>query len=113
MKLRTKSTRGYVDVPRSSFYEVTFEFEAGSLISWEFKTQYYDIGFAVYYFGKAKVGEKKEVVSMVRHEAFKQVITGTFEVKEKGFYQFYWDNTFSWTRGKSIKFNVYNGSELL
>lgn len=94
------------------------------MISWEFKTkvdfktrivnatQFYDIGFAVQYLGVAQ-NLKKEMVPMQRHDAFKRVITGTLEIKEKGFYKLVWDNSFSWTRGKMIKFNVYKGTEVL
>lgn len=83
--------------------------------------QSYDIGFTVHYIGEGS----KEVVEMQRHEAFKrvrrnlvlllifQVITGSFEVEQSGQYKFVWDNTFSWTRGKSVKFNVYKGTEVL
>ena len=70
--------------------------------------QYYDIGFSVY-----KTKDKKPVVAYQRYEAFKRVMTGSWEVKETGLYSLCWDNTFSWARGKEVKYNVYRGTELL
>jgi hypothetical protein len=39
VKLRTKSTQGAIDVPRSGYHEVIHQFETGDLVSWEFKTK--------------------------------------------------------------------------
>eukprot|EP01127_Copromyxa_protea_P014321 TRINITY_DN3971_c0_g1_i1.p1 TRINITY_DN3971_c0_g1~~TRINITY_DN3971_c0_g1_i1.p1 ORF type:complete len:412 (+),score=96.28 TRINITY_DN3971_c0_g1_i1:54-1289(+) len=108
-KLRTKSS--YVSISRSSSHEVEHSFSAGDLISWEFKTKGYDIGFTVHHL--VSDTEKKEVVAMERHEAHKRVVTGSLEIKEEGKYKFLFDNTFSWTRGKSVKYNIYKGEDLL
>lgn len=106
------------------FQEVIHEFESGDIISWEFKTKAYDIGFALNYIDTSS-DDKKEIVAMERHEAFKrvsfrlvlglnlQVIVGSHEVQESGRYQFLWDNSFSWTRSKAVKYNVYKGTEVL
>jgi len=110
VQLSSKSTRGYVEVPRSGTWEEVYKFNEGDIISWEFRTQTYDIAFSVYLMNG---DEKQEVVPSQRYEAFKRVVTGSYAVETTGEYHFCWDNTYSWTRGKQVEFNIYRGTEVI
>eukprot|EP01126_Amoeba_proteus_P063617 TRINITY_DN8784_c0_g1_i13.p1 TRINITY_DN8784_c0_g1~~TRINITY_DN8784_c0_g1_i13.p1 ORF type:complete len:328 (+),score=63.16 TRINITY_DN8784_c0_g1_i13:276-1259(+) len=113
LKLKNK-VASWTIVPRASSFLVVHHYEVGDVAHWEFKTKGYDIGMAVYYVGKTKEGPQNlSIVPLQRYESFKKVITNSFCVEFSGFYQFFWDNTYSWTRGKELKFNIYNGMELL
>jgi len=114
VKLRDKSKLGYVEVGRAGSYEKTVLFSEGDTASWEFKTKFYDIGFAIYYLGTNPTGTTKtEEFAMQRYDADKRVIGGTLPIKKSGYYQFFWDNTYSWTRGKSLKYNIYKGVDIV
>jgi len=96
-----------VDVTRGTKYEVFHYFDVGDIISWEFKVREYDIGFSL-----ICKDENKEIQKIPRCEA-KKLFSNTITIENPGTYMFQWDNTYSWTRGKFIKYNIYKGLDVL
>jgi len=79
-------------------------------VSWEYATKDYDIGFTMEYVCS---GGNSPLKHYERIDASKSVIKGYVVIEKSGDYLFQWDNSFSWTRGKKLKYNLYKGNELL
>jgi len=94
-----------VDVARGTKHEVTHHFEEGDSVYWEFVVENYDIGFGIFC-------DSKEIHKIPRCEA-KKVFAGHLSIETTGSYLFQWDNSYSWTKGKTIKYNITKGLELL
>jgi len=107
-KLKDKA-KHKIDIYRGCKHEVTYHFDVGDIVSWEFITKEYDIGFTIECVG----GKKTQVKPYERIDSFKMVIKGSLVIEMSGDYLFEWDNSFSWTRGKRLKYNLYKGNELL
>jgi len=105
-KMREKP-RFKIDIPRGTKHEVSHYFEIGDIISWEFILRDYDIGFTLLY-----TDENKEIQKIARCEA-KKLFSDSITIENPGTYLFLWDNTYSWTRGKFIKYNIYKGLDIL
>jgi len=90
----------YIKPGKSHTIEVTVD-KVGSELSWEFITENHDVSFAVYYVdnGKNVVVHPSERVS-----AHLGNIDGSFPCEKTGMYILEWDNSFSWTRGKNLKY---------
>lgn len=104
IKMREKA-KNKVEVARGSKHEVTHHFEAGDTVYWEFKVKVYDIGFNI-------LLNSKEIHKIARCEA-KRVFSGHLDIQTTGSYVFQWDNSYSWLTGKSIKYNIYKGLDIL
>ena len=76
--------------------------KANMELSWVFITENHDIAFAVYHHGEN--GELDEVVPGERVQAHHGNIEGTFVCERLGVYVLEWDNSFSWTRGKNLRY---------
>lgn len=105
MKLLAKTE--WVNVGRADKYEIQFNFAANDIVSYQFKTKYNDIGFHV------GLKEKDDIIANARHDSDKRVIEGSFTAVQAGKYTFQFDNTYSWTKGKQVKFNVKKNAEML
>jgi len=97
-----------VDISRGSRYELKITAKEGDTIFWEFKTVDFDIGFSI-----TSVKHKKEISPYERVDCSKMVIDGSFNIEVDDTYVLAWDNTYSWTRGKTLEFNIYSGGQLL
>jgi len=104
VKMREKA-KSNVDITRGNKHEVSHYLEVGDIVSWEFKVKDYDISFNVLY-------ESNPIHQIPRCEA-KKVFSGVLSIEDPGTYVFQWDNTYSWTRGKTIKYNIYKGLDVL
>jgi len=76
--------------------------KANMELSWVFITENHDIAFAVYH--QSENGELDEVVPGERVQAHHGNIEGTFVCEKPGVYVLEWDNSFSWTRGKNLRY---------
>ncbi|XP_064612900.1 retinal-binding protein-like isoform X2 [Liolophura sinensis] len=91
-----------VTVPRGEkFCSEHMVEKAGSLLRWEFKTEEYDISFGVFY---EEDGEQKPVVPTIRVNSHIIPEDGTYTCEKVGKYVLCFDNSFSWTRSKTIHF---------
>jgi len=106
-KLREKA-KNRVDIPRGSKHSVNYHFEKDDFVSWEFKVKFYDIGFGIYFMEN----DMEEIHNSDRCEAQK-VFSGHMDIERTGTYVFVWDNSYSWTKSKNVKFNVYKGLDVL
>eukprot|EP01124_Arcella_intermedia_P020506 TRINITY_DN27990_c0_g1_i1.p1 TRINITY_DN27990_c0_g1~~TRINITY_DN27990_c0_g1_i1.p1 ORF type:complete len:382 (-),score=75.67 TRINITY_DN27990_c0_g1_i1:44-1189(-) len=97
-----------VDLSRGTKYEVKVPAKVGDNIFYEFKTAEFDVGFSI-----TCIETKKSVRSYERVDGSKMVIEGSFNPDTDGTYLFTFDNTYSWTRGKTVHFNIYSGTEIL
>ena len=86
-----------ISVPAQGKLVLRFTLEAGQTASWSFKTEKYDIAFAVVCSGKAFI-EKKRVNS---HESDQEGSTD-----QPGDYVFTFDNSYSRLRSKALHYNV-------
>jgi len=101
--LETLSNHGTsVEVARAASFKklVTVE-KDGTIIEWEYQTESHDIGFSIY----MKDNEKEVVVPYTRHNSHSTLIKGSISVKA-GVYVLEWDNTYSWTRGKTLTYAI-------
>jgi len=106
-KFREKA-KNRVDIPRGSKHSVNYHFEKDDIVSWEFKVKFYDIGFAIYFMEN----NMEEIHNSDRCED-KKVFSGHMDIERTGTYVFVWDNSYSWTRSKNVKFNVYKGLDVI
>ncbi|XP_050412466.1 retinal-binding protein [Patella vulgata] len=91
-------------VPNGETVNFTYNItEPGTVISWEFQTEGYDIGFGVFYL---KDGKQISVVAMERVNSHMVPQDGNLSCQEIGTYIVCFDNTFSWTRSKTVKYRV-------
>jgi hypothetical protein len=105
MKLAHKCK--YVDVARSGSYDTSIDFAEGDVVAWQFKCKYYDIGFCLSFEGKG------DIVPSQRHDADKRVIDGSVTIQKTGKYTFTWDNSYSWTKSKQIKYNLRRNNDIV
>ncbi|KAJ8312729.1 hypothetical protein KUTeg_010102 [Tegillarca granosa] len=93
-----------VTVPRGEKYLVEHIVETpGSYLRWEFKTDDYDIGFAVL---KKQSKGNAQVVPMSRMNSHVVTQDGSYTCQEPGTYYVCFDNSFSWTRSKKIYYHT-------
>lgn len=84
--------------------------EKGDLIQFEFDTNLYDISFAVFFMPNEDLESREEIFLSKRVESHKERIGGTFVKETDGIYEFIWDNSYSWTRGKTLKYTILRNS---
>jgi len=97
---------GWIDIHRSSHFDTHFDFVEGDIISWQFKTKYYDIGFSLHH-------NSKEIIPHARHDSDKRVIEGSYQILSSGSYTFKWDNSYSWTKGKELQYNIKQNNDFV
>jgi len=102
-KMRDK-VAAWVDVAPGAYLDIKVDLTEGDILSWEFKTQAYNIGFAIF-FGP----QKKVVKASERYDGDKRLITGSIVCPSTGQYLLQFDNYFSWTTRKQLKYNFYRG----
>jgi len=90
----------YIKPGKSHTIEVQVE-KSGSELSWEFVTENHDISFGVYY---VENGNNVAVVASERISAHLGNVDGSHPCEKTGTYVLEWDNSFSWTRGKNLKY---------
>lgn len=91
-----------VHVPRGGSYEHPVVVAEGCQLYWEFKTKHYDVSFGVNIQDAA--GELVAHIDVERVDSQNKTIEGSLVVKDPATYILVWDNTYSWTRGKDLKF---------
>jgi len=89
-----------VTVNASSKVEKIITLSEGGVVGWEFKTKGYDIGFGVC------CGEE-EIIKVERMDSHKNKISGLHTASKEGKYVLIWDNSYSYTRGKELKYTIF------
>jgi len=89
----------WLTIGRADNLKMNFDLKQGDIVSYQFKTKLNDIGFSVSF------GDKF-IIENARHDADKRIIEGSFAANQNGNYVFTFDNTYSWTKGKSLKVNI-------
>eukprot|EP01127_Copromyxa_protea_P005458 TRINITY_DN15389_c0_g1_i1.p1 TRINITY_DN15389_c0_g1~~TRINITY_DN15389_c0_g1_i1.p1 ORF type:complete len:424 (+),score=94.08 TRINITY_DN15389_c0_g1_i1:22-1293(+) len=93
-------------VSRGTKYEHVIEVEeVGTKLQWEFKTSSYDVGFGLG-FKESHDSDSRPLVDTERVDSHKSPVHGIWVVEQTGHYSLTWDNSYSWTHGKDVKFNV-------
>eukprot|EP01125_Pyxidicula_operculata_P000641 TRINITY_DN10636_c0_g1_i1.p1 TRINITY_DN10636_c0_g1~~TRINITY_DN10636_c0_g1_i1.p1 ORF type:complete len:383 (+),score=77.45 TRINITY_DN10636_c0_g1_i1:61-1209(+) len=103
-------SQGFVtlDVGRGSSQEIEVEAVEGDVLSWKFRTVDYDISFGI----NLKQGSSKsEVVAVSRVQSQDNAEQGMLVVEKAGTYVFLFDNSYSWTRGKTVKYIIDKNSQ--
>jgi len=90
-----------IDIGRSSKYDKKFVVKETTVISWEFTVVENDIGFCI--FNEDENEALDEVVSFARYHG--QDNCGSYTAT-RGTYVLRWDNSYSWTKSKTVKFKV-------
>ncbi len=77
-----------------------------ALLEWKFKTESHDIGFALYH------GEENEneLIPAQRLESYQKVQSGEHICEATGKYTFVFDNSYSYTRSKTLYYKVHVGT---
>jgi len=96
----------------SKTFSITVKVEKGREIGWQFCTKHYDIAFGLV-FQKTKDGKEKIIQESKRENSHKQPIVGITSAEKTGFYTLHWDNTYSWSRGKYLKYTIWIDGEVL
>jgi len=93
-----------VDVGRHAIHEVQVDIKDEVYVSWEFRTEGYDIGFGLKHTG---VDGKTTIIREVgRVDCHLTKVSDGIEVKDPGVLTVIWDNTFSKLRGKRLIYRV-------
>jgi hypothetical protein len=71
-------------------------------IGWKFFLKSNDIGFYITYKKNSKA-EEKTVLENTKYEKHQ----GTYVAKHRGFYYIIFDNTYSWTKKKTVRYQTY------
>jgi len=85
------------EIGAGRLFEKTIEIPQAGKLEWEFKSQQFDIGFAIF---RVENGVKKELIKWAR--LFSN--SGALDV-EPGKYLILWDNKYSWTKKKTIHYH--------
>ncbi|XP_013402720.2 SEC14-like protein 2 [Lingula anatina] len=83
--------------------------EPGCAIRWEFHTENHDIGYAIYYKtspGEQNVSDMEVVVGNKRVNSHLVPEDGTVYCSKAGIYVFCFDNSYSWTRSKTVLYVI-------
>ncbi|KAK6192518.1 hypothetical protein SNE40_003970 [Patella caerulea] len=95
-----------VDLGRGSSLQLDYEIKVPqSVIRWQFKTDGFDIGFGIFKRTKnkrQKAGAMDEVVASDRVNSHLIPEDGSTTCTDVGTYVIRFDNTYSWTRGKTL-----------
>jgi len=86
-------------------HEVTIS-EIGTTLEWEFRTDAYDVGFGLHYKDVPDSPKPEHLVPYERVESHKSTVYGLWVAEKTGHYVLAWDNSYSWTHGKDLKFIV-------
>mmetsp|Transcript_38187 Transcript_38187/g.53102 ORF Transcript_38187/g.53102 Transcript_38187/m.53102 type:complete len:441 (-) Transcript_38187:156-1478(-) len=95
-----------LDVGRSDSAEISIDVLSGQIVRYEFETEYYDISFGVF-FQQADSSEKSLVIDNAKVNSFERKEEGSYEASENGRLLLLFDNTYSWTRGKTVTYRVW------
>jgi hypothetical protein len=75
----------------------------GDTVLWKFEVEAYDISFSAYFLPAAAESELVTMAEPQRHtEAFLNAVSGVYRVPGAGQVTLTWDNSFSWSRGKTV-----------
>jgi len=96
----------------SKSFSITVKVDKGCELGWQFCTKHYDIAFGLV-FQKTKERTQKIIQETKRENSHKQPIVGIFSAEKTGLYTLLWDNSFSWSRGKSLKYTIWIDGKLL
>ncbi|XP_063448781.1 retinal-binding protein-like [Mytilus trossulus] len=75
--------------------------KTGSVLSWEFKTEEHDISFGLFLWENEKY---KELLPIERTDSNVVIQDGTYTCEKSGKYFLCFDNSFSWTRSKKLRY---------
>ncbi|XP_003384214.1 PREDICTED: SEC14-like protein 2 [Amphimedon queenslandica] len=101
-----------VTVGRGSFHQIEIDVDTkGTLIRWEYLSVGYDIGFGLFFKrnDKKRRSRSNEVTTIIpskRSESHVIPETGFHECEHEGIYILKFDNTYSWTRTKEVRYSV-------
>lgn len=87
-------------------HEVEFDVQESWTLTWEFTTKDYDIGFGLKYKESKDHKELVEVIAVERVESFKSSVHGLHVAEKRGIYVLYWDNSYSYTKNKDLKYKI-------
>jgi len=87
-----------VEISAGRVFQKDIEIKEKTKLEWEFKTENFDIGFAVY---KIENGVKKEIFKWLRLYSN----SGEYEA-EPGQYAILFDNKYSWTKKKTVHYFI-------
>ncbi|XP_052073554.1 SEC14-like protein 2 [Mytilus californianus] len=99
-----------VDVGRGSSLQLDYTVRVPNcIIRWQFSTEGFDIGFGIYRRTKdsrQKAGEMEEIFPSQRVNSHLILEDGSIVCSKAGTYIIRFDNTYSWTRSKTIRYLI-------
>lgn len=101
----TKLTPVKIGARSSWDYELVVTDQQGTIF-WEFCTQYYDVGFGLFYKEK-KDGPERQLLEITRFNSHLMAQRGFHSISTPGVYLLRFDNTYSMFYGKDLEYEVY------
>ncbi|EDV21367.1 uncharacterized protein TRIADDRAFT_60318 [Trichoplax adhaerens] len=98
-----------VVIARGDSLKLNYDIEdSGTLLKWEFKTEYRNIGFGVIKVIKSDDGseENYEVIPVMRRNCQIVLEEGSYLCEDPGTYILHFDNSFSWIRSKNLHYII-------
>ncbi|KAJ0403772.1 hypothetical protein P43SY_006315 [Pythium insidiosum] len=92
------------EIKAGGVLQLPFRMSMNDTICWEFEVKAHDIDFSVKMRTQGMGGaEEVDKVAKTRHPAG-QTVAGSFTATENGTVVLSWDNSYSWTRGKTVAY---------
>ncbi|EDV21366.1 uncharacterized protein TRIADDRAFT_60317 [Trichoplax adhaerens] len=98
-----------VVIARGDSLKLNYNIEtSGALLKWEFKTDYYNIGFGVIKVFRNDDGseENYEVIPVIRRNCQIVIEEGSYLCEDPGTYILHFDNSFSWITSKKLYYII-------
>merc|ERR1712012_835755 len=99
-----------VTVAASNVQQLPFSLQPGDSVYWEFALEGYDLSFSIVSRSQGVGGAEEHVVVPEETLSSGIVHSGSFKAEKPGTVVLTWDNSYSWTRSKTLAYKVSTAS---
>jgi hypothetical protein len=93
-----------LDVPRSDSREIGIDVIKGQFVCYEFTTEFYDIAFGISF---EVENIRRAIREIEKVNSYQTKEEGRFTAEDSGRVLLHFDNTYSWTRGKTVNYRIW------
>lgn len=94
------------DIKAGGTLQLPFRMSVNDTICWEYEVKAHDVDFGVKFRTQGMGGAEEAEKIPVTRTANGKTVAGSFTATEEGTVVLTWDNSFSWTRGKSVAYKA-------
>lgn len=94
------------DIKAGGTLQLPFRMNVNDTICWEYEVKAHDVDFGVKFRTQGMGGAEEAEKIPVTRTANGKTVAGSFTATEEGTVVLTWDNSFSWTRGKSVAYKA-------